>query len=121
MNRLKSHGKRGPKNVSSREQEAIADRNKALWSIVAQVHKKRSIEPVEADGELNARRYLEIGRLFALPEVESEVIRRRAKYFAASTLFLMREHDVPSGQALPQFIAGVLGPRFLKSLNKICK
>ena len=117
MNRHKSHDKRDPKNVNSWDQEAISDRNKALWSIIAQVHKKRGIEPVEADVELNARLSLEMARLFALPGVESEVVCRRAKYFATSSLFQMREHYAPSGEALPHFIAWALGPEFLESLN----
>ena len=117
MKRLESHGKRGPATVNLQDKEAISHRNKALWSIVAQVHEKRGIEPVESDVELNARLSLEMARLFALPRLESEVIRRRAKYFAASTLFLMRDHDVASSETLPQFIARVLGPEFLEELT----
>lgn len=117
MKMLETHGKRSLALVNSRDQEMIADRNKALWSIVARVHKKRGIEPVESDVELNARLCLEMARLFALPGLESDAIRRRAKYFAASKLFLMRADDVPSSETLPQFIAKVLGPQFLEGLT----
>lgn len=117
MKRLEPHGKRGPATVNLQDEEAISHRNKALWSIVAQVHEKRGIEPVESDVELNARLCLEMARLFALPGLESDVIRRRAKYFAASNLFLMRDDDVPSSETLPQFIARVLGPQFLEGLT----